>query len=102
MPSGEYVTQVADEASQIIDAFQQTVAASLEGSVPGMREPTPQELAAFFFHQQVLFPPEPFTMPDGSVVNTSPWVLMLGLPECENGKEYVDKFMGYVRRNGGA
>ena len=25
-----------------------------------------------------------------------------GLPEVENGKEYLDKFIGFVRRNGGA
>ena len=102
MPSGEYVTSVVDEASQIIDAFQKTVATSLEGSVPGMGEPTPAQLAAFFFHQNQLYPAEPFTMPDGSVFVASPWILMLGLPEVENGAEYLDRFIGFVRRNGGA
>ena len=94
----DLVEAVAGLAAELIDAF----LASSEGAlaeVSGMVEPTPEQLAAFFFEMQRLWPPMPFRYPGGRVVTATPWILALG--ECENGDEWLKQFDSFIARNGG-
>ena len=92
------IDTVIDLAADQIDAFLEASDAAVE-EVSGMVEPTAEELAAFFFEMQKLWPPTAFNYPDGRVVTASPWILALG--ECENGDEWLAKFNRFIDRNGG-
>ena len=98
------VTAVVDDANAELRDFIKTVQESIGSGAAGMAEPNDEQLAAFFFKMQGLYPPQPFTYPDGSVVVASPWILSLdptlGRP-VENGKEWLDRFGRFVAKNGG-
>ena len=92
------IETVTDLAAAAIDAFLEASEEAVE-EVSGMVEPTAEQLAAFFFEMQTLWPPMPFRYPDGRVVTASPWILALG--ECENGDEWLKRFDSFIARNGG-
>lgn len=97
---GEYVDTVVAEGVALIEGRIKGVDAMLGKTAAGMEEPRDEDLAAFFFQQQKMYPPEPFTFPDGRTVVASPWILALGF--CEDGDTWIRRFERFINRNGGA
>lgn len=95
----DYVKTVADLAEADLQSIVQGVAYAAGDSAVGMEPPSAQELAAFFFHQSTMYPPQTFIYPDGHTVTGSPWILALEF--CENGQDWVSRFNRFVARNGG-
>lgn len=95
----EFVQSAVEIAVGEIDATLESIDVAMGNDAVGMGNPTAQELAAFVFHQQVLFPPQQFQYPDGTVVTGSPWIL--ALQYCENGQEWLGRFTRFVARISG-
>lgn len=93
----KYQLQVVDlakgEGQAMIDGLNETLGTSPSGAAV----PNDAQLAAFFFHQQVMYPPEQFTFPDGHQVFASPWILALEF--TENGNEWLGKFDRFLKKN---
>ena len=97
---GKYVEATVEKSKDDMEAILEGVRKALGLNAVGMAAPSDADLAAFFFHQQVMFPPETFVFPDGRTVTASPWILALGF--CENGKEWLARFDRFRAKNGGA
>lgn len=95
----DYITQVVDIGVGEIDETLEGVDEAFGKGAVGMKNPSAQDIASFFFHQNVLYPPQLFQYPDGHVVMGSAWILHLEF--CENGREWTDRFTAFVKRNGG-
>ena len=62
----KYFEDVVELGKEMMGQMEDGVRAMLGLSPTGATEPTEEQLAAFFFHQQEMYPPEVFTYPDGS------------------------------------
>ncbi len=77
----------------LVEGIKQSV-----GTTPsGASMPSDSELAAFFFHQNKIYPPQDFVYPDGHHVFASPWILALEF--AENGAEWLAKFSRFTKAN---
>lgn len=74
------------------------IKASIGTTPEGASQPSDEELASFFFHQQKLYPPQLFTYPDGTQAFASPWILALDY--ATNGKEWLQKFERFTAKAG--
>ena len=93
----KYFEDVVELGKEMMGQMEDGVRAMLGLSPTGATEPTEEQLAAFFFHQQEMYPPEVFTYPDGTQLRASPWIL--ALEYCDNGKEWLTKFNRFIRKN---
>jgi hypothetical protein len=93
----KYFEDVVALGKEMMGQMEEGVRAMLGLSPAGATEPTEEQLAAFFFQQQEMYPPEVFVYPDGTQLRASPWIL--ALEYCENGKEWLNKFNRFIRKN---
>lgn len=94
----QYQTDVTKQAIAMADSLIDGVKVTLGLTPAGASQPSDEELAAFFFHQQTMYPPQMFTYPDGRTVFASPWILALEF--AENGKEWLVKFDRFTAKAG--
>lgn len=93
-----YQIDVTKLAIGMADSLIEGVKTSLGLTPSGASQPSDEELAAFVFHQQRLYPPQLFTYPDGTQIFASPWILALEF--AENGKEWLQKFERFTAKAG--
>lgn len=98
---GNYVKQVVDNGSDELDVFVSKLDDILGDDALGVKPPTDEQLAAFFFQKQVEYPPVPLVMPNGQTIVASPYIVALGMPEVVNGNEFVNRFNRFIEKNGG-
>jgi hypothetical protein len=94
-----YQKDVVKQAISLGESMVEGVKETLGITPAGASSPTDDELAAFFFHQQTVYPPQLFTYPDGTQVFASPWILALDF--VEGGKEWLARFERVKAKNGG-
>ena len=88
---------VIDQSGQIVDAAIVAAENMIGQTGIGMSSPNDEMLAAFFFKQMKMEPPETFILPDGRQVTISPWILALGF--ADGGKEWLDRFNAFMSKN---
>jgi hypothetical protein len=93
----DYMQSVIDQSGQIVDAAIKAAESMIGSTGIGMSAPNDEMLAAFFFKQMKMEPPETFILPDGRQVHISPWVLALGY--AEGGREWLDRFNGFMQKH---
>lgn len=92
--NADFLKGVVQRAEELGEALAEAVETATEGAGIGMAQPSREELAAFFFKQQKLYPPEPWITPDGRTVVASPWVLALGV--VDGGDEWIRRFLSFI------
>lgn len=92
----QYFTDVTERGKEMMVQMESGIRTALGLDPIGAEDPSDEELAAFFFQQQEVFPPQMFVFPDGAQVNASPWIL--ALEYCENGREWLDRFNKFMSK----
>lgn len=87
------IERVVKSISKSLDEDRAALRAALEAepNPPGIVRPDDSTFMEWVMAMMRQYPPQQFTTPEGRVVNESPWILMLSLPNVAGGAEILKR-----------